>query len=198
MTIYKIKTKNGSYDLKAEDVSELRKLILEKEEISFEEVNPPLLSDTLGKLIYLEQDDPRWKDDKLGQSNATIGRYGCTITCLSMASHWYGYYLKPWELAKKLRFTSEGLLYWDSMNDVCPFTFVWRYYTRNVAKLFEIISSRDNACILEVKAFGARHWLFALSYNNGRFYAIDPLTATIVDVEAKYGAIVGFTEVKRK
>ena len=36
---------------------------------------------------YLSQNDPRWKNKKLGHSRSTIGNFGCTITCIAMMTN---------------------------------------------------------------------------------------------------------------
>jgi len=191
MKNYLVETPRSEYEIEAKDKTKLRKLILEKENITFGEVEEE------AGLIYLEQDNRKWAETFIGETELTIGKYGCLIVSLSMLSYWYGEYITPVELAEDLNYTENGLLYWRSIDRVLPFNFVWRYYSRDTRKIQEILFSEDNACVVEVKAFGARHWLLLINYTGGRYFAIDPLTADVVDVEKEYGLISGFAEVTR-
>lgn len=194
MDKYKVKSTDSLYYVEAENKNEARKLVLEREGIKIEKVEEDI-TDTKGKLIYLEQDDPRWKNETIGNTKVTLGAKGCLITDLSMASYWAGNFFTPAEIAKKAKFTSNALYIWKSGDDFLPFKFVYRYYYRDINKIADIIHSEKGICVVEVK--NGAHWLFAISYNN-RLLAIDPINAGIVDVEATYGKVTGFAELTLK
>lgn len=52
----------------------------------------------------LSQTDPRWKNELLGTDNtATIGRYGCLLTCMSMVANGFGFQETPDTLNNKMK-----------------------------------------------------------------------------------------------
>jgi len=145
----------------------------------------------------LSQKNPAWGYQKIGDSNATIASYGCLITSLSMLSDWYGKYKNPSWMAKNLKFTKDGLLYWNSItSSELPMKFVYRYYSRDDKKIKEILYSKDNACILRVVLNHYQHWVVLLGYSRLYGYKIaDP-----IDGKVKYlkYPITGFAEVAKK
>jgi len=71
--------------------------------------------------IYL-QDDPRWKDDKMGGSEETLGQAGCFVSCVSMALFHYGIDLPPKHLNELLKsydgYTQQGWVKWDTVSEI--------------------------------------------------------------------------------
>lgn len=67
---------------------------------------------------YFNQNDPKWKNNKIGISNASVGKYGCAISSLAMLFQYYGIDTDPGILAKEPMFTNRGLIYWPEE---------WRY-----------------------------------------------------------------------
>ena len=188
MAKYKI---NGEYELEAESRLGLLEQIIIKETIKIEEIKS-----TSGKMEILSQRNKKWKDLKLGNSKLTVGEYGCVITCISMFSSWYGEIKYPDYLAKKLKYTPSGLLYWSSMDSKTPMKFVRRYYSRNDKKIKEILYSKNNACILQVN--NGKHWVALIGYSKLYGYKIaDPIDARVVWLKHRYTDITGFTEVTR-
>jgi len=76
----------------------------------------------------LSQRDPRWSKVTIGESGLNVGRWGCVLTSLSMLSTDWGPYKSPATLAKKLSFTPEARLYWQSVDQIMGFNFVHRGY----------------------------------------------------------------------
>lgn len=71
---------------------------------------------------YYLQNDPRWKDDKIGGSSEKIECVGCTLCCVSMSLSQQGYPINPKDLNTKListnGFTGRGWLKWKSVSDL--------------------------------------------------------------------------------
>ncbi len=188
---YEVTTPREQYTLESQDIE---KDILDKEGITFTQIK----DSTIGKLIYLKQGDWRWGKVTIGNTPYTLARYGCTITALSMLTYWYGGYITPDRLAKLLTFNNNGEILWHSIDKVCPFTFVFRYYSYDKKKLLEILRSKDNAAIVRVPYAGAAHWLTLIGYSPTRgFRCIDPLKGDVC-YTSRYGNINGFAEVSRK
>jgi hypothetical protein len=77
------------------------------------------------KLVYLSQQDPKWKNDTLGFGDPgdTIGFVGCALTSVSMLLSGHGFEETPQSLNKKLQanqgFVSSGIR-WDVVCQVHP------------------------------------------------------------------------------
>lgn len=77
------------------------------------------------KLVYLSQQDPKWKSDILGfgDSGDTIGYVGCALTSVAMLLSGHGYPETPKTLNQKLKnvqgFVSAGIR-WGSVSQVYP------------------------------------------------------------------------------
>ena len=77
-------------------------------------------------LVYLSQQDPKWKNDPLGfatDPKDTIGYVGCALTSVSMLLSGYGYAETPQSLNQKLKakqgFVNSGIR-WDVVNQIHP------------------------------------------------------------------------------
>jgi hypothetical protein len=150
--------------------------------------------------INQSQRDKKWAAVKMGKSNSTIGDYGCLITDLSGLSAWYGKHLRPDELAKKLSFTENGLLLWNSIDAVLPFKFVYRYYQRDDAIIKKALFSKNDAVILEVQWGKSKHWVTAVGWSLIRGYRVaDPWIGEYIDLKkSQFPTITGFAVVTRK
>lgn len=77
------------------------------------------------KLVYLSQQDPKWKSDILGfgDSGDTIGYVGCALTSVAMLLSGHGYAETPKTLNQKLKnvqgFVSAGIR-WGAVSQVYP------------------------------------------------------------------------------
>lgn len=123
--------------------------------------------------ILLSQRDPKWSGLTLGESSKTIGRAGCTITCLGMK---YG--ITPDVINELLKqndafypenpndpFSPEkDLVWWTKLPTALPgVTFITRYtnYDRSIVM-------QNLPCIVEVNGApigGVRHWVLYVSEN---------------------------------
>ncbi len=110
-------------------------------------------------MITLSQRDPRWAPAKLGNSQLTCGRYGCTTTCISMLSDYFGNYTTPGSLASNpTNYTHDGLVLW-SMLKIEGFHFTRRQYGRFDDDIKKALADPDRAVILEVA--NKSHWVVA-------------------------------------
>jgi hypothetical protein len=77
------------------------------------------------KLVYLSQQDPKWKQDILGFGDRedTIGYLGCALTSVAMLLSGHGYAETPKTLNKKLKdvngFVSAAIR-WNSVSQIYP------------------------------------------------------------------------------
>lgn len=103
------------------------------------------------------QRDPRWSQNKIGQTNLTIGRFGCTITSIADLSTYFGDNLTPADVANKIQFTSDGLILWNSCK-FGHFEFERRSYALYDFDIRDALKDPDKAVILEVEH---DHWVAA-------------------------------------
>lgn len=130
-------------------------------------------------MIKLSQRDSRWASTKIGYSSITVGRYGCTLTCISMLSDYFGCFLDPKRLASEiLKFTKDGLILWGSVTSKIPcMEFEKRLYKRDDAEIDLSLKDPKKAVILQVELY---HWVVALrKLPLGVYLIADPWTGTV-------------------
>lgn len=125
----------------------------------------------------LSQRDPIWSEKKLGSSNLTIGKFGCTTACLSMLTDYFGSYMRPdaiaaqktWYTDKNYKYGA-GLVLWSKMK--LPMKFVKRTYGRDDVEFGKALKDPKTAVMFEVQG---KHWVLALSKNIlGGYRIADP------------------------
>ena len=135
------------------------------------------------------QRDPLWADKKIGGSYVTLGRYGCTITCISMITDYAGAWIRPDEIAKhKDWFTKDGLVLWSKL--LLPaVTFEKRLYGKQDAEIIKSLKDPHKAVILQVQNY---HWVLCLGQNwNGSYRIADPWTGKKANISKYNDEITG-------
>lgn len=71
-------------------------------EIIYVRITVPVLN--TGRIAPLSQNDPRWKETRLGDSysDTTIGAWGCLLTCFTMIANSFGKNITPPDLNRSL------------------------------------------------------------------------------------------------
>jgi hypothetical protein len=139
----------------------------------------------------LSQRDPKWAGDKLGASSLTLGRWGCTTTCISMLSDYFKCFKSPLEIAHNVsNYTPDGLILWQNLrfDKMC---FVRREYVRNDQAIQEALKNPNKSVILQVN--NKAHWVVALrkSFGGNDYLVADPWDGTKCWVIEKYHNITG-------
>lgn len=142
------------------------------------------------------QRDPRWANNKLGNSALTIGRYGCTTTCIADLSTYYGDNFDPALAAKKIQYI-QGLVIWGS----CVFTnfqFWFRQQGRHDQDIKNALADPNLSVILNVA--NGSHWVVATGYDPRKnLYTIaDPWLGDKADMSRYGNNITGAAFFKRK
>jgi hypothetical protein len=108
-------------------------------------------------MTSFSQRDPKWAEKGLGTSGLTMGRYGCTTTCISDLSTYFGKAYDPGQVCDYIKYTSQGLVIWGS----CKFDgykFERREYGRNDRNILAALKDPNKAVILQVQGY---HWVVA-------------------------------------
>lgn len=147
-------------------------------------------------LILFSQQDPRWAKETLGNTPYTIGRWGCLMTCATMARDYiFGSGMTPSQVNKKLKYTSGGLLIWSSLPNI-GMKLVQRVYRNDYNKLKSVYYSSDKYAILQVNS---NHWVWVI----GRYIPYlgwkiaDPWTGTKTYTNRYGNKITGFAVVSK-
>lgn len=148
-------------------------------------------------VISQRQGDPAWGSIRIGESNTTVARDGCLITGISDYLFWLGFKITPGQLARLLKFTPGGSLYWESLANV-PLKFVYRYRFFDKGIADAALSHPTKGLMLEVPLAGASHWLWAIGKDwLGRYKIADPLKGDFA-LNTRYGAIKGMAIIDKK
>lgn len=149
-------------------------------------------------MIYLSQRDQKWASKRLGASSLTVGRFGCTTTCISMLSDYFKCYQSPGLISSFVTYyTPSGLILWNKLN-FQKMKFVERVRRFDSTKIQESLKHPKKAVILEVN--DGAHWVVGVKKNLiGKDYtAVDPWTGKQCQVLATYKNITGSAHFEAK
>ena len=142
----------------------------------------------------LSQRDKKWKDNKLGHTDTTIGEYGCLITCASMMLRHFGIDTDPARLNDWLKanggYYNGNLFVWNSLNKLDKrVSFGYRYQPVPLDKIDEQLRA-GKPVIANVDMNPAtpaldEHWVLIVG-KDGDYLINDPWTGTRFKAKEKY------------
>ena len=124
------------------------------------------------------QDDSRWANVTLGSSGKTMAKIGCATTGIAMMeSYRSGSTITPAAMAKKLKYTSSGSVYWPS--DYTAVTSSSGY----LSKILTLLRSGKPGRVGATNSYGGQHWVVITGFSGGSITAAnftihDPGTAS--------------------
>jgi hypothetical protein len=128
----------------------------------------------------IKQTDPRWTKERLGNSMATMGRYGCYVSSLCMAlEKLRGYFCDPRDAVRYWKFTARGLLMASTTFKGMKRIKKVDYYNRKEVE--EYTNSKDKAVILCLN-YGA-HFIYVDRVENGKMIVVDPLVGDFGEID---------------
>jgi len=114
----------------------------------------------------MKQTDARWADKKIGSSGKTFSQIGCATTAIAMVESFRrGYTVYPDQMARELRYTASGSVYWPG--DYVPVTEGSDIYT----KIYELLKQGKVVLFGARNQYGTQHWVVITGYAGG-----EPLT----------------------
>lgn len=133
------------------------------------------------------QRDKRWASERMAPSTCIVGRYGCTLTSLSMALTSFGKVSDPGKIVKQLRFTKDGLLLWDSLAKV-GLKLEQRFFGHNQRLIQGALAHPKKFALIQVDGY---HWVLATgNYSSGVYKIADPWFGDCSTTK-RYGRITG-------
>ena len=125
------------------------------------------------------QGDPRWADDLLGPTGATLGAEGCAVTSAAMVMASYGIDTDPGRLNRFLAdhegFTPEGWLYWESAALFEPGRCEKAYEDAPSHALIDLNLLRGNPVIVRIRfPSGMTHFVVIAGKEGFQYLIRDP------------------------
>ena len=112
------------------------------------------------------QDDSRWGNVTLGSSGKTMAKIGCATTGIAMMeSYRSGSAITPAAMAKNLKYTSSGSVYWPS--DYSAVTSSSGY----LSKILTILRSGKPVLFGATNRSGGQHWVVITGFTGGEVTA---------------------------
>lgn len=113
-----------------------------------------------------KQTDSRWANVKIGSSGKTIAQIGCATTAIAMIeSYRTGQTIYPNAMAKRLRYTASGSVYWPS--DYTGVTSSSGYLSKLHAQL-----KQGKPVLFGAKnSYGGQHWVVVTGFTGGSLSA---------------------------
>lgn len=133
----------------------------------------------LVQVPYYLQNDPEWKDHKIGSSSTTMGASGCLISCLASAMDNMGIEVTPGQLNQTLSdgeaFQGADLL-WYKIKEAYP-QIDYEYSRGFSEETIESLLTRGLLPVVKVRmnGYGAVHWVLIVGASDGKFMVMDPL-----------------------
>ena len=112
------------------------------------------------------QTDSRWAGVTLGSSGKTMASIGCATTAIAMMESFRtGTTIYPNVMAKKLKYTSSGSVYWPS--DYTPVTSSSGYLSR----IYQLLKSGKPVLFGAKNSYGSQHWVVITGFTGGSLTA---------------------------
>ena len=136
-------------------------------------------------LVHISQQDPKWKDMKLGTSNLTLGAYGCAVTSLAMYLSGFNYPEDAASLNTKMRNLGgfvDAAIVWGAVSTIYPkIRYKNLILCRDTDAPIDMIGNSVSAgqpVLLEVDSSPASglqtHWVVAYKKVGKDFLILDP------------------------
>ena len=136
-------------------------------------------------IVHISQQDPRWKSVHLGNSNLTLGAYGCAVTCVAMYLSGFNYAEDTASLNTKLKSNGgfvDAAIVWGAVSSIYPKVIYKNLILcRDTDAPIDMIGNAVNAgqpVLLEVDSSPSSglqtHWVVAYKKVGKDFLILDP------------------------
>jgi peptidoglycan hydrolase CwlO-like protein len=134
---------------------------------------------------YFSQRDPTWSSATIGNSDSTIGQYGCAVTSLAMVLRYYGSSVTPLSLASNSDYFYNDLIRWPSYDG--------HSLQRSNSSWSDVDNSlnQGHPVITKLNYSGGTHFVVIESkMSNGKYAILDPYFG--VGTTYGKGVVAGF------
>jgi hypothetical protein len=115
------------------------------------------------KVPLFRQGDPRWGQDRLGDTDETLHASGCAVTSAAMVLASYGADINPGQLNRFLKkhggYTPQGWLYWEKAAEFAPGLAEKAYEAAPSYAWIDWNLLRGNPVIVRVPLPGSKHFV---------------------------------------
>ena len=141
----------------------------------------------------MKQMDSRWADKTIGASGKTFSQIGCATTAIAMVESFRrGYTVYPDAMAKELRYTPSGSVYWP------PYYVPVTEATVSYQRIYELLRQGKVVLFGARNQYGTQHWVVITGYKGGEqlapagFTVHDPGTYARTDLKQLLDAYPNF------
>lgn len=107
-----------------------------------------------------KQTDSRWANEVIGSSGKTFAQIGCATTAIAMIESFRrGISIFPNTIAKELRYTSSGNVYWPE-----HFKAVTGY---SLSSIYDKLRQGKPVLLGATNSYGSQHWVVITGYTGG-------------------------------
>ena len=140
-----------------------------------------------------KQTDSRWANVTIGASGKTMSQIGCATTAIAMMeSYRTGSVITPDAMAKKLRYTASGSVYWPS-----HYTAV-THASGYLSAIYSHLKAGKPVLFGAKNSSGGQHWVVITGYHGGSalspagFSILDPGSSSRTDLQQFLNAYPNF------
>ena len=130
------------------------------------------------KVPIFAQGDPRWANDPLGPTPATLRAEGCAVTSAAMVLASYGIDTDPGRLNRFLTgdagYTPEGCLYWEKGAEIVPGICEKAYEDAPSYARIDWNLARGNPVIVKIFLSGTKHFVVIAGKQGFDYLIRDP------------------------
>ena len=118
-----------------------------------------------------KQTDSRWSGTLIGQSGKTMAQIGCATTAIAMMeSYRSGSSIYPNAMAQRLRYTSDGSVYWPT--DYKTITDSSGYLSR----IYQLLKQGKPVLFGSRNSYGKQHWVVITGFTGGSSLSVSGFT----------------------
>jgi len=121
---------------------------------------------------YYSQDNPAWSGMNIGNSDSTIGRYGCALTSLAMVLTKYGVTRTPADIASNPAYFNNDLIVWPEIGGHgVSAGGGWSDVDTSIES--------DRPVIARLNAYGGTHFVVIYAKgSDGKYLILDPISGS--------------------
>ena len=118
-----------------------------------------------------KQTDSRWSGTLIGQSGKTMAQIGCATTAIAMMeSYRSGSSIYPNAMAQRLRYTSDGSVYWPT--DYKTITDSSGY----LGRIYQLLKQGKPVLFGSRNSYGKQHWVVITGFTGGSSLSVSGFT----------------------